>query len=274
MHHSMIPKFGHLDQKIAHSSRKCAIRINVHRYAPPKIYIGDLQCMQTACGLIFCLPNYSIIVMTDRLACSNQCIHDDRWQCNAHTPFIVFMNTPLPKKSSRGLHMIIFEDVTGTAVNYRSWYIKWSSAMKILHLSDHFWIADHNIMLWSENLKDGHDVVPIYIAMRTRYVRHIRPLQRPDLKNASVSITNCLHKLHEWAIHVYSSSIAAMIHSHDAGHMCTSHAHETLHCLAHLVSKILGSMGWPLPADHPKINFSGGQEYLCVPYGLWHNKNL
>ena len=98
MRHSMIPKFGRLGQKMAHSFRKCAIRINAHRYAPPKIYIGDLQCMQTACGLIFCLPNYSIIVMTDRLACSNQCIHDDGWQCNAHTPFIVFMNTPLPKK--------------------------------------------------------------------------------------------------------------------------------------------------------------------------------
>jgi hypothetical protein len=34
--------------------------------------------------------------------------------------------------------MIIFEDITGVAVNYRSWYIKWSSAMKILCSSGHF----------------------------------------------------------------------------------------------------------------------------------------
>jgi hypothetical protein len=63
-----------------------------------------------------------------------------------------------------------------------------------------------------------------------------------------------------------------MICGHDGGHMCASHAHETLNCLAHLVSKILSSTGWPWPTDHPKINFGGGQEYLCVPYGLWHNQ--
>jgi hypothetical protein len=119
----MIPKFGRLGQKMAHSSRKCAIRINAHRYAPPKIYIGDLQHMQTACGLMFRLRNYGIILMTDRLACSNQCIRaymmtDDNVMHTHHS--LCSWTLHFQKKASRGLHMIIFEDITGVAVNYRS----------------------------------------------------------------------------------------------------------------------------------------------------------